>query len=108
MNTPGTEQSNKLIAEFMGYDSRRKFFTPWNEDTAPKYHTSWDWLMPVVEKIESMGYTFKICRRRVEIDKDGEHEPFPLILAKEETKQASAYSAVIQFITWYNNQKSPQ
>ena len=37
--------ANKLIAEFMG-DSTRL------HGLHLQYHTSWDWLMPVVEKIE--------------------------------------------------------
>ena len=53
---------NKLIAEFMGYKvmEEEKFLTydyPKGTDltkimvdVAMKYHTSWDWLMPVVEK----------------------------------------------------------
>ena len=36
-------KDNKLIAEWMG--------AKWNAN-ALKYHTSWDWLMPVLEKIE--------------------------------------------------------
>ena len=68
---------NKLIAEFMGAvgtpkynptewdvyitgcldvdsddENAQHFYTP----DEMKYHTSWDWLMPVVEKIESLGY----------------------------------------------------
>ena len=42
--------NNKLIAEFMGY--------VYEDDTPsvelPPYHMSWDWLMPVVEKIEQV------------------------------------------------------
>lgn len=57
------ESNNKLIAEFMGMT----YYIP-NDDSlmvekAPigvfitptkslKYHTSWDWLMPVIEKIQ--------------------------------------------------------
>lgn len=44
--------NNKLIAEFMGYpnvanDEDKKDYL---EDCV-QYHSSWDWLMPVVEKI---------------------------------------------------------
>ncbi len=47
---------NKLIAEFMGYpkiandEDKRDYL----EDCV-KYHTSWDWLMPVIEKIEEQN-----------------------------------------------------
>lgn len=34
---------NKLIAEFMG-------LREWLNESELKYHTSWDWLMPVVQK----------------------------------------------------------
>tara|TARA_R110001599_G_scaffold336170_1_gene553688 strand:+ start:211 stop:627 length:417 start_codon:yes stop_codon:yes gene_type:complete len=61
-------KNNKLIAEFMGmklgedhtndnmyYDDAENLHppTPINE---LKFNSSWDWLMPVVEKIESLGY----------------------------------------------------
>ena len=44
--------SNKLIAEFMGVD-QVDIDTWYDEHNELKYHKSWDWLMPVVEKIES-------------------------------------------------------
>jgi hypothetical protein len=70
-------KNNKLIAEFMGANPFREsvnedvlsyemyglveniedgldekhFFLP----SEMKYHTSWDWLMPVIDKIESDG-----------------------------------------------------
>ena len=53
---------NKLIAEFMGmklgddktmyYDDAENLHPPTPVDEL-KFHTSWDWLMPVLEKIES-------------------------------------------------------
>ena len=48
---------NKLIAEFMGLpivEHDGMWYNP--EDTNMKfnYDTSWDWLMPVVEKIEKL------------------------------------------------------
>jgi len=47
-------ENNKLIAEFMGLVvSDRDNYTSelhTNVDADLKYHTSWDWLMPVAEK----------------------------------------------------------
>jgi len=52
---------NKLIAEFMGRGGtfnhdKTMICTGIYPDTMTlmKYHTSWDWLMPVVEKIDAM------------------------------------------------------
>ena len=43
-------RDNKLIAEFMGVD--QVDIDTWLETNSNlKYHTSWDWLMPVVEKV---------------------------------------------------------
>ncbi len=44
--------NNKLIAEFMGVGKlhEAQSSNQWNQ-----YHTSWDWLMPVVDKIEIEG-----------------------------------------------------
>ena len=57
-------EGNKLIAEFFtrekffnhsiilhGFDEEEDLFF----DSQLKFHSSWDWLMPVVEKIENLG-----------------------------------------------------
>ena len=44
---------NKLIAEFMGGEHP---LTEITHEAHHNYHTSWDWLMPVVEKIEIEGF----------------------------------------------------
>ena len=48
--------SSKLIAEFMGLKERiENDFSQYGDGyTACQYHKSWGWLMPVVEKIESL------------------------------------------------------
>ena len=75
-------ESNKLIAEFMGMENERHsdgrylFTTDIDElkgaDTRfweqLYFHVSWDWLIPVVEKIESLGYTFEKNFQRINKD----------------------------------------
>lgn len=104
-----TTESNRLIAEFMGMPkcgrcedcgayqySAAVIYQP--EDM--KYHTSWDWLMPVVEKIDSLGdFTLvKIERNYCQIV----NQNAPLISIASESKISAVYTAVIQFIQWYN------
>jgi hypothetical protein len=68
-----TEENNKLISEFMGaelddycahYDECKinptliKGVNPnWREYDKMEYHISWDWLMPVVEKIMDLCFS---------------------------------------------------
>ena len=73
---------NKLIAEFEKLEIHNTLSlakTPikayeWHcnlySEMELKYHKSWDWLMPVVEKIEDLydgEYFFDICGRRSRI-----------------------------------------
>lgn len=69
-----------------------------------RYHTSFDWIMPVVEKIESLGYTVIIhhgscyiqCNQTNRIINTAE---------KFETKIASIWQAITSFIQYYNSLK---
>lgn len=79
-----------------------------------KYDTSWDWLMPVVEKIESLKFRVKICGftsfgkqyNECHIKKnDSEglyvynHEGIGY-----ELKIEAVWIAIIEFIQWHSNQ----
>ena len=54
------EESNKIIAEFMGYNREQATRPYWVDpieykpyyDDEFQFHTSWDWLMPVIDKIK--------------------------------------------------------
>jgi hypothetical protein len=109
---------NKLITEFMGgkwYSKRyprnhgiRCGTLDRNWDCIiekAKFHYSWDFLMPVVEKIEQMPFRVKMCGRRVEIWKDPNNlnEQF-ICMNKRLTKIESTWFCITQFITWHNNQ----
>ena len=109
------QEANKLIAGFMGLSTEKVWAdcVAISEDGRElggyvepyfDYDYSWDSIMPVVEKIESLGNKFQICRRRIEIIKDKFKEGDGIFMVKEETKMQSVYKGVIQFIEWYNKQ----
>ena len=118
------EENNKLIAEFMGYESYeysgyRMFVLEENNhrtDIDLHYHTSWDWLMPVVEKIEGMnieigGITtspdviivYGDCTIQDENDKKLFNFYHHSIDSKD--KLGATYKAVVEFINDYNKIK---
>jgi hypothetical protein len=80
-------KENKLIAEFMGWEEIYKDASQLDYKFAKpneiiyrrniddlKYHSSWDWLMPVVKKVISKDYEFRVFEElklqlwRVDID----------------------------------------
>jgi hypothetical protein len=66
------------------------------------YHSSWDWLMPVVEKIEAMRGTHLLMKPfGCEILMFGKS----LINEVGNTKIEAAWLAVVEFIKWYNQSK---
>ena len=145
-------EGNKLIAEFMGGENH-PFLIPYipepddiwfsvenhPEERHPdngsmwklnelKYHSSWDWLMPVVEKIESLnirnnGYDFpkvKFLGDCVEIftyatyrgttfywkgymGLDG--KCYNHLSNQKNSKIEAVWYAVVEFIKWYNQWK---
>jgi hypothetical protein len=109
-------EGNKLIAEFMGmeyhwYPKNNYYARPqhtffegnkiWGIEDL-KFHSSWDWLMPVIERIESLGYRWEI----------GMSTTSPYHYCKiwsigsiEGISPLDAiYGACIEFIKWYNKQ----
>lgn len=65
-----------------------------------KYDSDWGWIMPVVEKIEGLGYIVDIWKTSCEW-----YKPFEANLATEysgNTKIETTYIAIVEFITYYN------
>ena len=97
------EENNRLIAEFIEFDISRLendgiIETPKGWDYASysldelKFHTSFDWLMPVVSK----------CR--IESNSEDSHWE-SIYYTLEECDLTVTYQAVIKFIEWYNENK---
>lgn len=115
--------TNKVIAEFMGDKFRTspnvmenlkglriKYPHKWTNYLMFDYQ--WNWLMPVVEKIENLEYLNRMGRFNVNainfeenytcVIKDNEQ---PFIQVEGEDKRTATYNAVIDFIEWYNENK---
>lgn len=104
---------NELIAEFMGLEHKggdvkiKQSAWPKMFWTTARYDTSWDWLMPVVQKIESLMPHINIPAD-LEALKNGTHgsEPHIEVLSLSiASKISEVYAAVITFIRWFNQQQ---
>lgn len=109
MNT----ENNKIIAEFMGKKeliTEEQFLAMEHKAHNPtiveylKYDTDWNWLMEVVEKIESFDYTIDITSSTVYINHSDDE--FKQIWGFSATycKKEAVYNACLEFIKWYNKQ----
>jgi len=98
---------NELIAEFMGgwnKDSHTRKYginlphmdNQWWDIDELKYDTSWDWLMPVVEKINNLNML------DYNIDRDSQWLHEKVVTTRVNCELKFLYKAVVEFIKWYN------
>ena len=89
-------KSNKLIAEFMGkpipLQAKHGDMNFW------KYNSSWDWLMPVISKIQEDVLYIKYINESTNILAER-----GIIINPKYIE--TTYSDVIEFIKWYNKNK---
>jgi hypothetical protein len=118
---------NELIAEFMGFTFSHErgdkvYNVPIGEHLKYKafklslvkmnYHTSWDWLIPVVEKIEELySKAFPPGDKFIQMIMDKEnpidHHYMDVVAIPLSTPIEEAYKAIVEFIKWYNSQLNP-
>jgi hypothetical protein len=120
------EENNRMIVEFMGHEEEQtesgefvyaiEFQNPEKLNDIQveffcahefKYHISWDWLMPVVEKIESLEYSVEKNLQRI----DGDFQCLitkgnDILFQEFAVKSIEAmHYVVVEFINFYNEQK---
>ena len=95
--------NNRLIAIFM--DNYQKLS---NDFQFGRFHLQWDWLMPVVEKIENLEeFRFDITIRQKTItifDKNNNEEIY-CFFGKGDNKLEVTYQGIIGFIKWYTKKE---
>lgn len=115
-------EGNKLIAEFMQLKFSNDKWYRWDDVNKGsgyfiklKYHSSWDWLMPVVEKIIDIditpapnwtGYRIEIVPRGyVKISGVFPMAPIFKNVSIEGSLIKATWLAVVEFIKWHNENK---
>ena len=134
METNEILKGNKLIAEFMKAKNENSdiYYLPefghyfnsygqieYNEcfrSNELKYHSSWDWLMPIVAKIFKLGY---VCvfygnhcciQDKLSFTNSKQINKYPYYIdtysLNEDTLIEAVFEAIVKFIKWYNDNKN--
>jgi hypothetical protein len=100
-------EGNIVIAKFMGH-----LFL----DAPKQYHFSWDWLMPVIEKIEDLDFNERVSHTySIEITGNGTtayknlYSDNDHIISRHNihnNRLRCTWLVVIDFIQWYNEKNS--
>lgn len=112
------EAGNKIIGEFMGYRMFDKRYpkshgigapeAEWNDMIIQKakYHSSWDWIMPVIEKINATNQFDVIIFRTTCYINDKDQILFET--SYETSKKGyfimDVWEVIVQFTQCYNQQ----
>jgi hypothetical protein len=107
-----TKEGNKLIAEFMEtrsaiiddmyFGENGMLYTEENL----RYHFEWNWLMPVVQKIETLGFRVNITGITCSVSRILETETIiQLVLGEVSMKINLVWAVCVDFIEWYNKTK---
>ena len=90
--------NNKLLADFINCENPQAW-----EDAPSLFEYDWNWLMQVVDKIESLGNDVLINTNYIQITFDNGEQ----FIKTEEinVKIQATYNSCVEFVKWYNEQK---
>ena len=105
-----TTENNKIIAQFLEISHQK---------IAMNFHSNWNILMDVVEKIESLGYRtltenecFMITKSKLSSFDVRSKDDYNTIFSDNYeinhyggSKKENVYNACVEFIKWYNENK---
>ena len=123
-------ENNKIIAEFLDWefdDLSETFETPFLKLVEPQafgdeqfscklqdfeleFHSDWNWLMRVVEKIENLQDENNCAIYNVQIEQsfteiiDNHTSETIIYNIDADSKIEAVYTACVEFIQWYNQQ----
>jgi hypothetical protein len=105
MEVSEIDQSNLMIAQFMGDKEyiHKTHFSDWMREEAEligvedlRFHESWDWLMPVIQKISNLYEVFtKGFAKYLPINHD--------LVAHNGIEPV--YKKVVEFLQWHINEQ---
>jgi hypothetical protein len=72
-----------------------------------KFHSSWDWIIPVVEKIIGLGWQFQLNSYGISNDARFINTYTCIQNTARSTPLLATYNVVIDFIKRYNQNKQP-
>jgi hypothetical protein len=121
MSNEEITEGNKLLAEFMKVtlegNERNGFWLVGEGVPQPftqhlGYHSSWDWIWPVIDKINGLGkaYSFATFKTYMSltVEKSGNkmYKDFSFAHAEyitaEQTSKEAAFKLLTRFVKWHN------
>ena len=106
-----TTENNKLLAYFLGYTQPHPDYKDasywYKENEAPltilSFNYDWNWLMLVVEKIESLeNHKFWFESRQNLVTIYDREEDVDIIEMSNDNKKILTYNACVEFVKFYN------
>lgn len=102
------QRSNDALMDQLGMTNVGEFFIDRQTNTFFEFddidYTRWDYLMPVVEKIEAMGHEISICEDRCDVTAKDDENGF-IGSSCHSTKLKATYEIVVETIKWYESKK---